>query len=166
MQDGGLRGRFQLNKAIHVPSATFVPTAVPLLDGRQWDVHGGWNQPGDVLSAEHPSAWEQIPQQFKFIPIGDATVTLECSRCPQLLKLSYITFNKSFHLFYSQIVKRLTETAFRMVARTSAVSWTDGFAPASATYTVLLYNISPTLVTMRKSVDLGNTISKEAEFIS
>jgi hypothetical protein len=24
------------------------------------DVHGGWNQPGTVLSAEYPPAWEQF----------------------------------------------------------------------------------------------------------
>jgi hypothetical protein len=33
------------------------------LNGRQWDVHGGWNQAGSVLSAEHPPAWEQITLQ-------------------------------------------------------------------------------------------------------
>jgi hypothetical protein len=35
------------------------------LYGRPWDIHGGWNQPGTVLSAEHPLIWEQIPLQLR-----------------------------------------------------------------------------------------------------
>jgi hypothetical protein len=69
-------------------------------------------QPGAVLSAEHPPAWEQIPvplsSRVKGVhsPTGGVTVTLECPRCEFLercisqfprkkIKLKYIAFPNS-----------------------------------------------------------------------
>jgi hypothetical protein len=49
------------------------------LYGRQWDVHGRWNQPGAVLSAEHSHLGADYT--IKTVNFKGSTVTLECSRC-------------------------------------------------------------------------------------